>query len=374
VKIAINASILGQHPTGTDLYAENVVARLVRLPQMANHTIDVFSPKEIQLPSNCRLQILPATLGRSGENSSSGWKRFFWNQTNFSTLAKQYDRVYCPTYNSSLSTVGQLITIHDLLALRYPAQHRFQSLYMQLFLPAQIKLARKIICVSECTKQEVLHKYHCDSNKISVVHNGYDPQLFHLHSTTADEDHLKHLQVNRGPFALVVGATYPHKNIELLLNVWAELPYPTRTMTLAIVGGNTPYKQELQELAQKLGFDDRIRFLGYVSNEALASLYRRASMLLYPSRFEGFGLPLLEAMACGCPVICSNTDSLSEVAGDAVLYCDPDDLADWRTSIVELLASPTLQHFFRSKGLERVQSFGWEKTAEQIAQIILQEP
>jgi len=373
VRIAINASILGQQPTGTDLYAENVVARLVRLPQMASHTIDVYSPKELDLPDHCKLQLLPSSLGRSGEKSTNGWRRFLWNQSSFSTLASAYEKVYCPTYNTSFVTPGQIITIHDLLALRYPAQHHFQSLYMRFVLPIQIKTARQILCVSECTKQEVLNQYHCDPDKISVIYNGYDPELFHANSNHQDEFHLKSLKLNNS-FALVVGATYPHKNIELLLNVWSELPAPANSMSLAIVGGNTSYKREIEDLANQLGFGNRIRFLDYIHNDVLASLYRKASMLLYPSRFEGFGLPLLEAMACGCPVISSSTSSLPEVGADAAIYCDPDDLADWRTSVVELFASPTLRHLYRKKGLERAKAFRWEKTAEQIAQIILQEP
>lgn len=373
MKIAINASILGQYPTGTDLYAENVVARLVRLPHMASHSIDIFAPKELDLPAHCKLQLLPSSLGRSGEKSSNGWRRFLWNQTTFTTLAASYDRVYCPTYNSSLAVPGQIITIHDLLAIRYPSQHPFQSLYMKTVLPMQIKTARKVICVSECTKQEILHQYPCDPNKVSVIHNGYDPELFHANSNPQDDLHLTIHELHN-PFALAIGATYPHKNIEILLNVWSELTTPAREMTLVIVGGNSAYKKELQSLAHRLGFGNRIRFLGYIPNDVLASLYRKASMLLYPSRFEGFGLPLIEAMACGCPVICSNTSSLPEVGADAVIYCEPDDLADWRTSVQELFASPSLKHIYRKKGMERANAFRWEKTAKQVAQVILQEP
>jgi glycosyltransferase involved in cell wall biosynthesis len=142
-------------------------------------------------------------------------------------------------------------------------------------------------------------------------------------------------------------------------------------LVLAIVGARNGYIDELRRYAEGIGFAERVKFLGYVSDQDLPTLYRNATMLLYPSRMEGFGLPILEGMASGCPVLCANTSSLPEVAQDAGVMIAPDDVDDWAESIFQVATNAKVRSEFVCKGLQHAQQFSWQKTAQAVAQTIL---
>lgn len=381
MRIAINASILGEEPTGTNVYTVKVLEQLAVLPELEEHKLEVFTPRELDLPASIVQHLLPKDIGRSTQGVGNAWRRFLWNQTEFTRTAYFYDRVYCTTYNSSLVLTNQVVTIHDLLALRFPAQHRSQYLYCRFALPSLLKRARGVIAVSEATRTEILNSYTLSAEKIKVVHNGYSESIF-VPANEANFDSDVQILAKHGlaNFALAVGATFPHKNLEVVLNALGRLAPrfanhcndQSRGLVLAVVGGQNKYLNELRSYAAGLGFGDRIKFLGYVSDAELPALYRNAAMLLYPSRFEGFGLPILEAMASGCPVLCSDTSSLPEVAQDAGILIDPDDVEDWAESIFQIATRSEIRREFVRKGLAHAQNFSWKKTAQGIANAILQ--
>jgi glycosyltransferase involved in cell wall biosynthesis len=323
--------------------------------------------------------LLPKDIGRSTRGLGNAWRRFLWNQTEFTRAAYAFDRVYCPTYNSSLVLTNQVVTIHDLLALRFPAQHRAQYLYCRFALSSLLKRARRIIAVSAATRDELSHFYGTSADKIQVIHNGYSESTF-VPASQASLDHDVQIMAKYGlaRYALVVGATFPHKNIEVLLNALGRLAprlanhgESALPLVLAIVGARNGYIDELRRYAEGIGFAERVKFLGYVSDQDLPTLYRNATMLLYPSRMEGFGLPILEAMASDCPVLCANTSSLPEVAQDAGILIAPDDVDDWAESIFQVATNAKIRSEFVRKGLLHAQNFSWQKTAQAVAQTIL---
>ncbi|HSQ41808.1 MAG TPA: glycosyltransferase family 1 protein [Fibrobacteraceae bacterium] len=363
MRIAINASILGNQPTGTNIYTMQVLKRLLRLPQMQDHAVDVFTPEPLELAESIRQILLPENIGRNAARRGNALRRFWWNQTQFARLARDYDRVYCPTYNTALRVPDQIITIHDLLALRYPGQHRAQNLYCRWSLPVLLRHAHRIIAVSQTTRSEILENYDVPPERIVVIPNGFDPERFSINSGPRDKGVLASRGLERYWFA--VGATFPHKNLEVVLRALVDLPGDS----LAIAGGDNPYLRSLRRLALALRIQDRVRFLGYVPDEELPALYRGALALVYPSLFEGFGLPILEAMGCGCPVVCSRTPSLYEVGGDAARYCLPDDPQAWVMTLGNL-QNPPERALWQQKGLQRVPFFSWDVCAQAIAEQI----
>jgi glycosyltransferase involved in cell wall biosynthesis len=172
-------------------------------------------------------------------------------------------------------------------------------------------------------------------------------------------------------YILAVGPTYAHKNFERLLRAYAMLTEETRERhDLVIAGGLEPYLSILKSLAIELGIQDKVRFLGYLPQDDMPELYREASLFVFPSLYEGFGLPLLEAMASGCPVISSNTSSMPEVCGDAAKYVDPHDESDICRAIGEVLSDTGLRESLVEKGLQRCKSFTWESTAKSYRDLI----
>jgi glycosyltransferase involved in cell wall biosynthesis len=380
LRIAVNASILGLEPTGVNIYTEQVLTRLFRLPDIMTHQIEVFTPRALDLPDSVTQHILDGNLGRSTQVKGNALRRFLWNQMQFTRIGKQFDRIYCPSYNTSLTLPNQIITIHDLIAMRLPAQHPLQHAYCRFALPAQLRRARAIVAISESTRLELTHWFGISPSAIQVVPNGYDPVRFHpAHSPEDSGVIARHGLVN---FVLMVGATFPHKNIEVVLNAIGTLAPRLANHSLlqnhpplqvAIVGGENAYQRELRQAVLNLGLGNQVKFLGYVPDNDLPALYRKAQCLAYPSLLEGFGLPILDAMASGCPVICSNTSSLPEVAGNAALLCAPTDTLAWAESIFQISTEPQTRAKFVAQGLERVKHFSWQATAEKIAGILLRD-
>ncbi len=188
-------------------------------------------------------------------------------------------------------------------------------------------------------------------------------------------------------FVLYVGSNKPHKNLTGLVTAWAELirgpgaMSGTQTATpggdaasgaeLVIAGAWDPHYPEARQLADSLG-DSRIRWLGPVADADLPGLYAAATVFVFPSRFEGFGLPVIEAMACGTPVICSNVTALPEVAGDAAILIDPEDTAGLAEALGRVLQDEALQDDLRERGLRRAADYSWERTAAQTLEVYRQ--
>ena len=171
-------------------------------------------------------------------------------------------------------------------------------------------------------------------------------------------------------YVLAVGATYPHKNFELLIDAYLELDEKLRRAhPLLIAGGKKKYLEILKRHVEASG-KTNIIFTGYIPNGLMQALYNEATAFVFPSLYEGFGIPLLEAMACGCPVISSNASSMPEVCGEAALYFNPSDKLELTKSITRVLTSDSLQSELRNKGLRQAEKFSWEKSAQLLQTII----
>lgn len=223
------------------------------------------------------------------------------------------------------------------------------------------RTARQILTVSQFSKNELAHYLKISREIIAVISEGYE----HILNIKTDDSILKKNGLFQPPFLLAVGSSSPHKNLANVIEA-VEMNSADQ-MKLVIAGGS--FSKVFKDV--KTINSQRILHLGYVTDGELRSLYSQASGFIFPSIYEGFGLPPLEAMACGCPVLCSNRASLPEVCGDAVLYFDPLNVEEMNNSVTQLLENTSLQDELREKGYERVKVFTWKNTAESLLETLV---
>ena len=259
-----------------------------------------------------------------------------------------------------------IVTVHDLMRLCFPLARETMQEWMGLKLDILgLKRARHIVAVSNCTKRDLVSYLKIPEARISVIHNGLDRQVFRPIG----------VRCFPFPYLLYVGTERPRKNLSTLLSAFALVKNESsgyRDLKLVKVG--TPgrvdeFRRATQAEVKRLGLEGDVIFVESVSDGDLAAYYSSAVALVVPSLYEGFGLPLIEAMACGCPVIASRCSSLPEVAGDAALFFAPRDSEKLARLIRRVVAELDLRADLVKKGFERVQLFSWERAAQQTLQV-----
>ena len=256
---------------------------------------------------------------------------------------------------------ARVTTIHDLNYLVYPEAHfGARGLGMRLLVPLALRRARRVIVPSLATRDDLVARLGADPRRIDVVPEGIGRPPRPPPDGGAAAREL--LGLDGRPLLLTVSAKRPHKNLRRLIGALARIPAERRPV-LALPGYRTPHQDELERLARKLGVDRDVRFLGWISDDDIEGLYAAAAAFVFPSLYEGFGLPVLEAMARGVPVATSGRASLAEVAGEAALLFDPEDERSIASAIERLLADRHLAERLRAAGRERAARFTWERAA-----------
>jgi glycosyltransferase involved in cell wall biosynthesis len=267
-----------------------------------------------------------------------------------------------------------VFTVHDLAFLERPETHLPSNrAYLTLMMPRFVRAATAIIADSEATRRGVLRHYGVPSDKVRVVHLGVERAFRPVEGAAARARVAARYDL-AAPYVLFVGTLEPRKNVRglllayrRLLQGWAdtgqEVPH------LAIAGARGWWYRELFRLARAQGLDGVVRFLGRVADEDLPALYSAAAAFVYPSLYEGFGLPPLEALACGAPVVCSNRASLPEVVGDAALQVDPTRTGEIAAALERVLTDGELRGALRARGLARAAEFTWERTGAETARL-----
>jgi glycosyltransferase involved in cell wall biosynthesis len=293
-------------------------------------------------------------------------------QWEIARLARHAQLLHSPHYNASLLYRGKLVvTIHDLIHLTDPTFRRTLAarFYARPMFHLVARRADCIIADSEFTKQQIVEHLAVSPSKVSVAYLGAS-ERFSPHDH--DEAFLRVsslLGVTR-PYLLFVGNLKPHKNVKTLIQAFAQISaHRDSDLQLAILGDDRKWKADLVDESISLGLSERVIFVPHVTLEDLPWVYAAAEMLVMPSSIEGFGLPVLEAMACGTPVVCSRAASLPEVAGDAAEYFEPASVEDLAMAIERVLRSSQFQATLRSKGLERAKLFSWEQFARRHCEV-----
>jgi glycosyltransferase involved in cell wall biosynthesis len=247
-----------------------------------------------------------------------------------------------------------VVTVHDLGSEYLPQMHQLkQRIYLRFMQKFQLKSATKIIAVSKATKQDLVERVGIDPNKIEVIYEGYDKDLFKTTKADAFANSLK-------PYYLFVGTIQPRKNLERLIKAFSKM----NNNSLVIVGQAGWMSEKIYHLPKELGIEDMVKFLGYVPDDKLPALYSGAIALVFPSLFEGFGLPILEAQTCGCPVITSNISSMPEVAGKGAILVNPYSVDDIVKGMERVKREGEREKLIKA-GFENIKRFSWEKCAEE---------
>jgi len=256
--------------------------------------------------------------------------------------------------------VKTVFTIHDISLKTMPEYHpRDRVLFFNKYFENSLDRADAIITPSEFTREELEKTYPAVNAKIHPIPLGCDKSLFCTHSQEQMDAFKSGMQLPE-KYVLFAATSDPRKNIQAVFKAMAQLPPSIKLVCAGWAG----WGQGLEKSPIAATLKDRIIFTGYVSDADLALLYAGARVFVYPSFYEGFGLPVLEAMACGCPVVCANTASLPEVAGNAAIYCDPQDALCLANAIAEVFASDALYAQLSRQGLEQAAHFDWSAAAE----------
>ncbi|MDW8325912.1 MAG: glycosyltransferase family 1 protein [Anaerolineales bacterium] len=258
-----------------------------------------------------------------------------------------------------------VFTLHDTAYLLYPQHHLLQNrLYLTLMMPRFLARADRIICVSENTRRDALRFYKLNPNKVCVIPEGVEPRF----APISDPQSLRAVRERYSlpqRFILYVGTIEPRKNLNTLLEAYAVLRRSLPEVGLVIAGSKGWLYEGFFEKLRALGLESHVTLTGFVPEADLPALLNSAEVFAYPSLFEGFGLPPLEAMACGVPVVASNAASLPEVVGEAGILLAPRDVMAWVEALSAVLLNPTLRADLRERGLRRAARFTWEATARQ---------
>jgi glycosyltransferase involved in cell wall biosynthesis len=255
--------------------------------------------------------------------------------------------------------VPQVTTILDVIYKLYPETHAgLLARGMAVLVPLAARRSRRVLTISEASKRDLVRLLGVDEQKIDVTPLG--PGLPDDVLPVSPDELRRRFDVGEAPLVLTASAKRPHKNLERLFDAIGRLE---SSPVLVVPGYATPFEQALRERARGSGAADRIRFAGWVDDATLDGLYRAADCFVFPSLAEGFGLPVLEAMARGTPVACSNASSLPEVAGDAAVYFDPTSVDDIARAITQVLNGVGVSDRLRREGPARARRFSWEATA-----------
>jgi len=263
-----------------------------------------------------------------------------------------------------------VLTVHDLAFRLFPHCHKpLNYAFLNLAMPLFIRRADSIIAVSHSTKQDLVGLYGIDPDRITVIYEAADHRFHPQPMETIERIRRKYSLME--PFVLCVSTIEPRKNLTRLIEAWQLIVRKSRYpgIRLVIVGKRGWLYQPFFRRLEELGLDREVILLGHVPDGDLPALYSAATLFVFPSLYEGFGLPPLEAMACGVPVVCSSTSSLPEVAGNAALLVDPLDVEALAEAVERVLTDEVLRAEMRERGLRQAAKFSWEDTAWQTSKV-----
>ncbi|BAY31815.1 group 1 glycosyl transferase [Nostoc carneum NIES-2107] len=350
-KLIINLSIIFSQSTGISNYAQNLFPYL----KILKPTL-LTSKKYPEF--NC--YIVPDNL-TPAQGTKGHFRRLIWTQFQIPQIYQKLKShlLFSPVPEAPLYTNCRFVVMfHDLIPLRFP--RRFSPLipYHRYYTPQVLKQAQHIICNSQATAKDIIDFYQIPSSKITPILLAYD------------RTHFRPLNLPTSNYFLYIGRQDTYKNVHRLISAFASLPN-SKDYELWLVGpSDRRYTPTLQAQVTELGIADRVKFLDYVPYSELPTIINGAIALVFPSLWEGFGLPVLEAMACGTPVITSNISSLPEVAGDAAILINPYSTEEITAAMQAVANDSSLRSHLSTQGIARANQFSWEKTGQATAEVL----
>jgi glycosyltransferase involved in cell wall biosynthesis len=301
--------------------------------------------------------------------TANPWMRILWEQGAQPWVAwrERLDLLHALAYVTPVVvSCPTVVTVHDLSFVRYPEAFRpFNRLYLRVMTRRSVFRASRVIADSFSTRDDMVRLWGVPAGRISVVPMGVEGEFRPVPAAAVET--FRRQQGLPQRFVLYLGTLEPRKNVSAAVEAFARWVQASRDreIWLVVAGAKGWHYESIFARVQALGLSDRVLFPGYVPTAELPEWYRAAEIFIYPSLYEGFGLPPLEAMACGTPVITSNTSSLPEVVGDAALLVDPYDVDAIADALARLLEDAELRQRLREAGLARARLFSWERTARE---------
>ena len=286
-----------------------------------------------------------------------------------SVLLKNIDLIHFPANIVPIfSPCLSVVTILDMMFVRYPESYDSDYLkFANLFFPLSARRADKIITISEFSKKDIVRFCKVPEEKVEVVYLGVEPEFFHVDANSASAFVSSQYGLGQKPYVFFAGEIGPRKNLDNLIRAIAQLKVMPKCnqIELVLVGERraSDYLSYLEILIEELGLTGDVRWLDFVPRSHLRYILKTARISAFVSLCEGFGLPIIEAMACGTPVICSNVSSMPEIAGNAAVIVDPRDVGQIADGIFSMLTQPDLRDEFVARGKKRALHFTWENTA-----------
>lgn len=299
---------------------------------------------------------------------------FLWSQIYlpiYLSTHREIDIYFSPAhYLPSFCPVPQVVTIHDLAYQYFPNDFTKKDLWqLRNWTKSSVKKATKIIAVSKTTKKDIIKNYDVDEADVTVVYNGYEKQFNKLKNDNLNL--IEKFKLKNKKYILFVGTIQPRKNLEILIEAFDKLVQTNNDFTLVIVGKKGWLYESIFEKVKILKLEDKVIFTDHVTDEELVRYYQNAFCFVLPSLYEGFGIPVLEAMSYGCPTIISMNSSLPEIGGDASLYFDPKSSDDLMKKIITLQTNKELGKELIIKGKNRVKDFSWDKCGKETLEVIM---
>ena len=366
--IAIDYTPAYEQGGGIGRYVRELVAALARLDHDTDYRLFVAGATRDKLPPPPAPNFLwkPSSIPPI-------WFARLWHRarvpipveaiTGKVTLYHATDFVLPPT----LPQTRTLLTVHDLSFVRVPdAASPNLKAYLDAVVPHSVRRADHILADSTATKNDLIELYDTPPEKITVLLSGVDARFKRVEDVTLRQVAREKYRLSSRPFILSVGTVQPRKNYGRLIQALARLRAHGHDVDLVIVGGRGWLEDPIYETIRTTGMQDHVHFTGFADDTDLPALYSEAACVAVPSLYEGFGIPVLEGMACGTPVITSDVSSLPEVAGDAALTVTPTNLDALTGALERVLTDTSLRAELIQRGLERVQQFTWDKSAEQL--------
>jgi len=357
MKIVINALGPSKIKAGIGNYLFNLISELSRIDP-TNKYIIFASSENIEYYTNSNPNFKLINIGFW---AGKRFLRILWEQfvLPIKLLELNADILFSPGFVCPLIKVTRYVTvIHDMTFFSHPQVHTFfKRLYFPFMIRQSVKRSEKIIAVSNNTSREIQKYIQIPERKLSVTH---------LAASTLSEENSTSNNLSKkygidSEFMLFVGMLEPRKNLKLIIKALPEII--DKNLKLVIVGKKGWMIDNLFDDIKAGNLENRVIFTGFVPDEELLEFYKTAQMFVYPSLYEGFGIPVLEAMSAGCPVITSNVSSLPEVAGDAAIMINPDDSTELARAINLLNSDENYRNQMIGKGFENIKKFNWEKTA-----------
>ncbi len=355
--VLFNLAVLIQRPTGHSVCINNVV------PPLVSATSTLLVNETLQPSWNANhpeATVMPVSSQLSPDSGRLAYpRRLLWNDARLPRLFRQSgaELLYSPLPEVPLvGKIPSVATVYDFIPARHFAPRSPARIYTERYVPLALRRASHVLAISQATADEAMQRCGLSASKITVTPLGYDRQVFRF------------LELPTLPYVLYVGRLPEYKNVTRAVSAFASVR-THRDFEFVIAGPDDPeHSSTLQTHARELNV--RLRFVSYPEASELARLMNQATVLIHPSLSEGFGLTVLEAMACGTPVVASNTTSIPEVAGDATLLVDPTDTRAMTAALELALTDSALRADLRTRGLERAALFTWESTQRLTAEVL----